>query len=329
MSYGKSICKHLKAIRRQIAKENNISLVIPTCTYQGECAGTCPQCESEVRFLEKELAKRLSLGKAATVAGIAVTLSAPAAAQVNTIDTAANGHAISCPNNPSPHDYSRPTQGVIPAKTTVPDTVAQIAATQTIHGTIIDKKNNEPVLFANIFLIRNGKEVVGTTADLEGRFTLSNVMPHDQLRISMVGYAPLLTPISSSETYFLEIKPTEGLAIVETIIRSTLIDKEHNEPIPFGNIALIRNGEQVLAVKSDFDGNFTLNVPNLQANDIIEISVLGYPRKRMNANNLPHKILLTSYPGTAGEVIIKKSPSLFDNENRQIYERDNIIIKVK
>ena len=80
MSYGKSICKQLKAIRRQIAKENDIPLEIPTCTYQDPCAGTCPQCESEVRFLEKELARRITLGKAATVAGIAVTLATPAAA---------------------------------------------------------------------------------------------------------------------------------------------------------------------------------------------------------------------------------------------------------
>ena len=329
MSYGKSICKQLKAIRRQIAEENNIPLEIPTCSYQGECAGTCPQCESEVRFLERELAKRLSLGKAATVAGIAITLSVPATAQVNTIDTAANSHSISCGNKSSQPDYNKPTQGIIPAKADIPDTVAQIASTQTIHGTVIDKKNNEPVPFANIFVLRNGKEVTGTTADLEGRFTISNVMPNDKLRISMIGYATLLTPISSSETYILDTKPTEGLAVVETIIRSTLIDKESNDPIPFANIALIRNEERILSVRSDFDGNFTLNVPNLQANDTIEIAAIGYPPKRLNANNLPNKIKLMSSPrGTGGEVRVIDSHPL-NLENRQTYEHDGIIIKVK
>ena len=185
MSHGKNICKQLKAIRRQIAEENGIPLVIPTCTYQGECAGTCPQCESEVRFLEKELAKHLSLGKAATVAGIAVTLSAPAAAQVNTIDTAANGHSISCPNNPSTHDYSRPTQGVIPPKTTVPDVVAQMADhVGTIRGTIIDMKTYEPVPFAQIMLFCGDTLFAQTTSDIDGVYTLKHVPTNDSVRIA-------------------------------------------------------------------------------------------------------------------------------------------------
>lgn len=71
---GKEVCRHLKEIRRGIAKENDIDLEIPECTFKGECRGTCPRCEAEVEYLEREIARRLSLGKAATVAGIAVTL---------------------------------------------------------------------------------------------------------------------------------------------------------------------------------------------------------------------------------------------------------------
>jgi len=43
------------------------------CTHEGDCRGTCPYCESEVRYLERELSKRRALGKAVTVAGIAVS----------------------------------------------------------------------------------------------------------------------------------------------------------------------------------------------------------------------------------------------------------------
>ena len=74
MAKGKQTCKILKEIRKQIAAENDIKLVIEECTYQGDCLGTCPKCEAEVRYLERELEKRQRLGKAAVVAGLSVGL---------------------------------------------------------------------------------------------------------------------------------------------------------------------------------------------------------------------------------------------------------------
>ena len=71
---GKSKCKILKDIRRQIAQDNDIEFVTSECKYQGDCCGTCPKCEAEVRYLEQELAKRQKAGKAIAVAGIAATL---------------------------------------------------------------------------------------------------------------------------------------------------------------------------------------------------------------------------------------------------------------
>ncbi len=72
MAKGKQTCKILKEIRKQIAEENDIKLVIEECTYKGDCSGTCPKCESEVRYLERELEKRQRVGKAAMFAGLAV-----------------------------------------------------------------------------------------------------------------------------------------------------------------------------------------------------------------------------------------------------------------
>ena len=75
---GKSKCKILKDIRKQIAKENDIEFITSECKYQGDCLGTCPKCEAEVRYLEEELKKRKQAGKKIAVAGIAAafTLSA-------------------------------------------------------------------------------------------------------------------------------------------------------------------------------------------------------------------------------------------------------------
>jgi hypothetical protein len=71
---GKSKCKVLKDIRKKIAEANDIAYVTSDCKYQGDCSGTCPKCEAEVRYLEEELAKRKNLGKIVAVAGIAATL---------------------------------------------------------------------------------------------------------------------------------------------------------------------------------------------------------------------------------------------------------------
>ena len=73
MKKGKRTCEILKDVRRKIAQENDIPLVERECTHEGDCRGTCPYCESEVRYLERELSKRRTLGKAVTVAGIAVS----------------------------------------------------------------------------------------------------------------------------------------------------------------------------------------------------------------------------------------------------------------
>ena len=67
---GKQKCRILKEIRQRIADENDIPYVTRECTYQGECLGTCPRCESELRYLERELVLRTSLKKGVTVAAL-------------------------------------------------------------------------------------------------------------------------------------------------------------------------------------------------------------------------------------------------------------------
>lgn len=81
---GKEKCKALKEIRRQIAEKNDIPYVVSQCKYQGDCLGTCPKCEAELRYLERELAIRQSLGKAAAVAGISVSVCASLTACAST-----------------------------------------------------------------------------------------------------------------------------------------------------------------------------------------------------------------------------------------------------
>ena len=60
---GKRKCEILKEIRQRIADENEIPFKTHECHFHGECSGTCPRCESELNYLERQLEKRISLGK--------------------------------------------------------------------------------------------------------------------------------------------------------------------------------------------------------------------------------------------------------------------------
>lgn len=115
---GKSKCKILKEIRRQIAQDNDIEFVTSECKYQGECSGTCPKCEAEVRYLEQELSKRQAAGKAIAVAGIAATLVFNAAGcgmDTNSVD----GDMLP----PASTSQTDPTQSDIQGEPTYPPTL--------------------------------------------------------------------------------------------------------------------------------------------------------------------------------------------------------------
>ena len=70
MYRGKAECNILKKIRHQIATENGIYYEISECDFQGDCKGTCPKCESELKYLEHQLIKKKKLGKSVLVAGL-------------------------------------------------------------------------------------------------------------------------------------------------------------------------------------------------------------------------------------------------------------------
>ena len=78
MERGKQVCKILKDIRKQIAEENDIEFITSECQHKGDCAGTCPKCEAELRYLESQLARRSAAGFPARLAGIALGLAAVA-----------------------------------------------------------------------------------------------------------------------------------------------------------------------------------------------------------------------------------------------------------
>ena len=182
MAKGKSTCKLLKDIRQQIADANGISYRPIECQHKGDCAGTCPACEAEIRYLERELKARKGSGFGMKVAGIAAGICATvmpmtAAAQAVKSDSTANP----------------PVQTTKKAPIKVVDLSDSCASPVIVRGMVIDEENKEPVIGAGVFIDGTNK---GIATDIDGQFALK--VPSDtSLVISYIGYEKQKVRVSS------------------------------------------------------------------------------------------------------------------------------------
>lgn len=96
---GKHTCKILKQIRKQIADANGIEYAVSECKYQGECLGTCPRCEEEVRYIEEQLNSHRILGKAVVLAGISMNVLTANAASVAPLNELEDTDSITISNS--------------------------------------------------------------------------------------------------------------------------------------------------------------------------------------------------------------------------------------
>jgi ferredoxin len=55
MSNGKKKCELLKSLRKQIAEEYSLAYNPVECTHEGDCLGSCPQCDVEIEDLQRQL----------------------------------------------------------------------------------------------------------------------------------------------------------------------------------------------------------------------------------------------------------------------------------
>lgn len=59
---GRTKCKILKGIRQRIADINGIDYEPCPCSNNGDCKGTCVQCEKELNWLWTQLKQKESQG---------------------------------------------------------------------------------------------------------------------------------------------------------------------------------------------------------------------------------------------------------------------------
>ena len=189
MARGKQTCKILKEIRRQIAEANGIEFITSECRYKGDCLGTCPKCESEVRYLEQQLRARSLAGKAVVLAGI----SAASIAMLFPISTEAQTSA----------DTKILSTDSI-AMTSV-DSVKVKGIARYEFENKIDSIASEELIGATVLNLTNGK---GTTTDIDGKFEIA-AQVGDTIEVSYVGFKSktvTVTDISQPITVTLDMK---------------------------------------------------------------------------------------------------------------------------
>ena len=204
MTKGKSTCKLLKDIRQQIADANGISYQPKECHYEGECAGTCPACEEEIRYLERELKARKGNGFGMKVAGIAAGI----CATVMPMTAAAQGVKPDSTANP-------PVQTTKKAPIKVVDLSDGCASPVVVRGMVIDAEGKEPVIGASVVIDGTNK---GVATNVDGQFALK-LPPDTSLVISYIGCKDKKVRVSSllhsdDNVIVLEADDLSGLSVI-------------------------------------------------------------------------------------------------------------------
>ena len=182
MAKGKSTCKLLKSIRQQIADANGISYQPKECHHKGDCAGTCPACEEEIRYLERELKARKGNGFGMKVAGIAAGICATvmpmtAAAQGVKSDSTAN----------------RPVNTAKKVDVKVVHLSDSCASPVVVRGMVVGSDDKEPLIGVSVVIDGTKKGVV---TNIDGQFALK-LSPDTSLVISYIGYKTKKVHVSS------------------------------------------------------------------------------------------------------------------------------------
>ena len=175
MDKGRAICKVLKDVRQKIANENGISYHPEECHHKGECTGTCPGCEKEIRYLEEQLKNKQHSGFGLKVAGIAAGVCVtvlPMAAMVQP---------------------ERNTNPDLTAKTIKNDSIRAEDLTNghpdavLLRGQVLDAKTKDTIIGAVVMLKGSmSPNGLGTCTNVDGWYAVK-ALPTDTLEANFVG----------------------------------------------------------------------------------------------------------------------------------------------
>lgn len=228
MARGKQTCKILKEIRRQIAEANGIEFATSECRYRGDCLGTCPKCEAEVRYLEQQLHARSLAGKAIALAGISaasIAMLVPMASEAQTptaIKTLPGDSIITARVD------SLKVKGAVFEECTGPDGMPYTI--EMTNATVLNRTNGK-----------------GTITDINGKFEV-DAQVGDTIEVSYIGFKSktvTVTDVTQPITVTLGIKTLllGEYAVIKRVKRNILdlyfID-EDKKTIPLDDVIIER-----------------------------------------------------------------------------------------
>ena len=290
MAKGKNKCRILKEIRKQIAEANDIEFVTEECRYKGDCLGTCPKCEAEVKYLEEQLQQHRKLGKAVAVVGVSLGLSLSASAM-----PLANAQELPEVNDSTPQVQQQDGTTIPPTKGSDGKT---IDGKYRIKGKVIDNVN-EPVIGVAVM---DKQSNTGTMSNVDGYFEFCTDKEEVTLTFSYIGYKtkeitfkredydkiktvvfedddelmmgevvvidkrPLISRILTGKKY----KMVTNLK--DVLVEGLVVDKDNN-PLP--GVAIV-DGRKNSFGTSDTDGEFKFNYNTTKKKIKLTFSLLGF-----------------------------------------------------
>lgn len=203
MNQGKPICETLKSIRKQIADANDIPYAPIKCALEEDCLGTCPTCESEMRYIENQLNIRKMAGKAVKIVGLATVMTMAACNDVqhsqpqpsgenNAVDTIkldsvsadssfeVISEPIDTPPPPPPLPDVIPCPGYHPSKEEMDswDAIDE-AREDTAIFSIVDQKAQYPQRKDSLMTFIKNNLVYPSDGDVQGRVIVGFVVEKD------------------------------------------------------------------------------------------------------------------------------------------------------
>lgn len=210
---GKEICGALREIRRHIASANDIDYAPAECEYKGECSGTCPHCESEMRYIERQLRLRQAMGKAVVVAGLTLSTAALTPAQAQT-------------------QQSTPQVATQQSGPHLVDAAPDSCDVVLVRGTVIDKEEKEPIIGASISVIGTKN---GTATNIDGAFAI-RVKRGSKLFIKYIGMKDIVIDAKQNinSTFLMDSDPDAVLTGEVVIVgpRMHAVDADIYQPKP-------------------------------------------------------------------------------------------------
>ncbi len=127
----------------------------------------------------------------------------------------------------------------------------QSVFSQSISGTITDQENGEALIGASVYLQSNLS--IGTTSDLEGRFSLDLEQAEGKLSVSYIGYESQVVDFKKAEPLEIQLAPAAA-QMEEVVIKAKRIIAQEFSVEKISKLGIYLNpsakGDALLAVQS-------------------------------------------------------------------------------